>query len=132
MTICFISGGQKARISLARAIYREADIYLLDDPLSAVDAHVARHLFSHCIKGLLAEKTVILVTHQIQFARQCDSVYWMVDGTLTARGAFEENDAKFLADDDNREEERLVYTPQIGYMVAICPMRNLPYIWIFL
>ena len=58
-------GGQRARISLARAIYREADIYLLDDPLSAVDVHVATHLFDLCLKGFLAGKTILLVTHQV-------------------------------------------------------------------
>ena len=107
------SGGQKARISLARAIYREADIYLLDDPLSAVDTHVARHIFSHCVKGFLAGKTVLLVTHQIQFSRLCDGVYLMADGTLTAQGTFQDiskaqNVAEFLTQDDNGEYEWLV------------------------
>ena len=58
-----ISGGQKARISLARACYSEADIYLLDDPLSALDPHVAKRIFSECIRGYLREKAVLLVTH---------------------------------------------------------------------
>ena len=84
----FLSGGQKARISLARAIYREADIYLLDDPLSAVDAHVAKHIFRHCIKDFLAGKTVLLVTHQVQFARLCDCVYSMADGRIVTEGPF--------------------------------------------
>ncbi|XP_067128897.1 ATP-binding cassette sub-family C member 4-like [Centruroides vittatus] len=62
-----MSGGQKARINLARALYVDADIFLLDDPLSAVDAPVAKHLFVKCIKEYLKEKVCILVTHQIQF-----------------------------------------------------------------
>ena len=52
-----LSGGQKARIALARAVYQDKDIYLLDDPLAAVDAHVAQHLFQHCILGVLKRKT---------------------------------------------------------------------------
>lgn len=64
-----ISGGQKARISLARAIYSDADIYLLDDPLSAVDPSVANGIFTDCILGALKDKCVILVTHQLQFLR---------------------------------------------------------------
>ncbi|CAG0897047.1 unnamed protein product [Darwinula stevensoni] len=67
-----LSGGQKARISLARALYQEADIYLLDDPLSAVDAHVGRHLFNKCIMGYLKDKPRILVTHQLQFLQTAD------------------------------------------------------------
>ena len=67
---------------MARTIYREADIYLLDDPLSAVDAHVAKHIFRYGIKDFLAGKTVLLVTHNIQFARICDCVYSMANGTI--------------------------------------------------
>ena len=62
-----ISGGQKARISLARAIYSGADIFLLDDPLSAVDPEVANAIFTQCITGILSNKLVVLVTHQLQF-----------------------------------------------------------------
>lgn len=60
-----LSGGQKQRISLARAVYQDADIYLLDDTLSAVDAHVGLHILNNCIRGLLAAKTRVLVTHNI-------------------------------------------------------------------
>jgi ATP-binding cassette subfamily C (CFTR/MRP) protein 4 len=58
-----VSGGQKARISLARALYQDADIYLLDDPLSAVDPEVAQNLFNKCVTGFLKDKIVVLVTH---------------------------------------------------------------------
>ncbi|KAL4686036.1 hypothetical protein H8959_001633 [Pygathrix nigripes] len=61
-----LSGGQKQRISLARAIYSDRQLYLLDDPLSAVDAHVGKHIFEECIKKTLRRKTVLLVTHQLQ------------------------------------------------------------------
>uniref|UniRef100_A0A668AYE6 ATP binding cassette subfamily C member 4 (PEL blood group) n=1 Tax=Myripristis murdjan TaxID=586833 RepID=A0A668AYE6_9TELE len=69
-----LSGGQKARVSLARAVYQDADIYLLDDPLSAVDAEVGRHLFEECICGLLKEKPRILVTHQLQYLKAADQI----------------------------------------------------------
>ncbi len=66
-----LSGGQKARVALARACYQNADVYLLDDPLSAVDVHVSRHLMDQCIRGILKEKTVVLVTHQVRQAIVC-------------------------------------------------------------
>lgn len=69
-----LSGGQRARINLARAVYAESDIYLFDDPLSAVDTHVGKHLFVKCIKQYLHDKTRILVTHQIQFMKQADLI----------------------------------------------------------
>ena len=59
---------------MARAIYKGADIYLLDDPLSAVDAHVGKHLFEECIKKFLEDKVVILVTHQIQYLKEADNI----------------------------------------------------------
>jgi ATP-binding cassette subfamily C (CFTR/MRP) protein 1 len=69
-----LSGGQKARVALARAVYRDADVYLLDDPLSAVDAHVCDHLFRECIQGALKDKTVVLVTHQAHLLSECDLI----------------------------------------------------------
>ena len=65
-----ISGGQKARISLARAVYADADIYLLDDPISAVDPEVGNLIFEECIKEHLKDKIVVLVTHQLQFIKE--------------------------------------------------------------
>lgn len=69
-----LSGGQKARINLARAVYRDADVYLLDDPLSAVDTHVGRQLFDNCIVDHLQSKTRILVTHQLQYLKNADLI----------------------------------------------------------
>ena len=62
-----LSGGQKARLALARALYGEADIYLLDDPISAVDSKVAKKIFRDCVRSLVEDKIVILVTHQISY-----------------------------------------------------------------
>lgn len=69
-----LSGGQKARLSLARALYVDADIYLLDDPLSAVDSRVARHLYENAICGLLKGKIRILATHQVHFLCEADQI----------------------------------------------------------
>jgi len=85
-----LSGGQKHRVALARACYSDADIYLLDDPLSAVDAHVGRHLFEKCICGLLHEKTRILVSHQLQFLPHADLIMVMKLGRIVDVGTYEE------------------------------------------
>lgn len=69
-----LSGGQRARVNLARAVYRKADIYLFDDPLSAVDTHVGKHLFENCIKKYLKNKTRFLVTHQLQYIETADLI----------------------------------------------------------
>lgn len=75
-----LSGGQRARINLARAIYKDADIYLLDDPLSAVDTHVGTHLFDQCICGYLKSKCVVLVTHQLQYLSNVNRIYLLENG----------------------------------------------------
>uniref|UniRef100_A0A8D3DKG1 ABC-type glutathione-S-conjugate transporter n=1 Tax=Scophthalmus maximus TaxID=52904 RepID=A0A8D3DKG1_SCOMX len=87
-----LSGGQKQRVSLARAVYRTADVYLLDDPLSAVDAHVGQHIFDKVIgpKGVLRDKTRILVTHGMSFLPQADLILVMVDGAITESGSYQE------------------------------------------
>nr|AIB06822.1 ABCC2 [Spodoptera exigua] len=84
-----LSGGQRARINLARAIYREADIYLLDDPLSAVDANVGRQLFDGCIKGYLSGKTCILVTHQIHYLKAADFIVVLNEGSIENMGSYD-------------------------------------------
>uniref|UniRef100_A0A8C5SIY1 Uncharacterized protein n=1 Tax=Laticauda laticaudata TaxID=8630 RepID=A0A8C5SIY1_LATLA len=85
-----LSGGQKQRVSLARAVYSNADIYLLDDPLSAVDAHVGRHIFDKVLgpEGLLQNKTRILVTHNLSFLAQVDDIVVLEAGTVTERGSY--------------------------------------------
>lgn len=87
-----LSGGQKQRVSLARAAYDNADIYLLDDPLSAVDAHVDRHLWDHLLgpTGLLRNKARVLVTHGIQHLREVDWTVMLKDGIIVEQGSYQE------------------------------------------
>ncbi|VAH58269.1 unnamed protein product [Triticum turgidum subsp. durum] len=85
-----MSGGQKQRIQLARAVYSDADVYLLDDPFSAVDAHTAATLFNDCVMAALEDKTVILVTHQVEFLSKVDRILVMEKGEITQEGTYEE------------------------------------------
>lgn len=87
-----ISGGQKQRVNLARAVYQKASVYLLDDPLSAVDAHVGQHIFEHVLgpNGLLKDKTRVLVTHTINILPQVDNIVFLVDGTISEIGSYQE------------------------------------------
>ncbi|XP_041838321.1 ATP-binding cassette sub-family C member 10 isoform X2 [Melanotaenia boesemani] len=82
-----LSGGQKARLALARAVYMDKDIYLLDDPLAAVDTDVAEHLMKSCIMELLKGKTRILCTHRIEFVDKADMVVLMENGTIITTGS---------------------------------------------
>lgn len=75
-----LSGGQKQRVSLARAVYQDSDIYLIDDCLSALDAHVGKNIFYNVIKGLLKNKTIIFVTHQLQYMPNVDELWVMNQG----------------------------------------------------
>ncbi|KAH0534630.1 hypothetical protein KQX54_006034 [Cotesia glomerata] len=84
-----LSGGQRARVNLARAIYKQADLYLLDDPLSAVDARVARILFNECISKHLHGKTRILVTHQLNYLKQADTIAMIDRGCIKHQGTFD-------------------------------------------
>ena len=84
-----VSGGQKQRLNIARAIYFNSDIILMDDPLSAVDAHVGRHIFDHAICGLLKDKCRILATHQLHVLSRCDRVIWMQEGRIETIDTFQ-------------------------------------------
>ncbi|KAB2572662.1 ABC transporter C family member 3 [Lasiodiplodia theobromae] len=77
-----VSGGQRQRMSLARAIYSDSDIIIMDDPLSAVDAHVGRHMFEQAICGLLKGRCRILATHQLHVLDRCDRILWLDDGRI--------------------------------------------------
>ncbi|KAI8802480.1 P-loop containing nucleoside triphosphate hydrolase protein, partial [Cladochytrium replicatum] len=117
-----LSGGQKQRISLARAAYSRAGIILLDDPLSAVDAPTARHLFKHCILGIMSNRTRLLVTHAVTLVLpRADLVVVMKSGSIIAQGPTSEitvdKDAveilgKEAAKTLNAENSKLIYTDQ--------------------
>lgn len=106
-----LSGGQKARINLARACYRKAGIYLLDDPLSAVDTHVGKHLFDQCLRDLLRDKIVILVTHQLQYLQHVDQIVILNHGRVEGVGSYDSlretglDFAKLLADQNKDDQD---------------------------
>lgn len=109
-----LSGGQRARVNLARAIYKNADIYLLDDPLSAVDTQVGQQIFDECISGYLKDKIVVLATHQLQYMKYVAQIVLMSEGSIVIKGNYHEltssnvNFARFLEvqqPDTNVEEE---------------------------
>ena len=83
-----LSGGQKARLGLARAVYQNRDIYLLDDPISALDVKVRKNIINNVINGMLKGKTTILVTHAIDFLHLADKVIIMDEGKINAQGHF--------------------------------------------
>ena len=113
-----LSGGQKQRVSLARAVYQDRNVYLLDDPLSAVDAHVGKHIFDKVIgpTGVLATKTRILVTHGLHFLKQVDQIIVMKEGRVTEvgtykqllanRGAFAEFLEEYVVEEANKHHHR--------------------------
>ncbi|XP_030915277.1 multidrug resistance-associated protein 7 isoform X2 [Geospiza fortis] len=81
-----LSGGQKARIALARAVYQDKELYLLDDPLAAVDADVAKHIMWKCIFGILKHKTRVLCTHRTEFLEKADALLLMDNGRIVKTG----------------------------------------------
>ena len=111
-----LSGGQKQRISLARAVYNDADVYLLDDPLSAVDSHVGKHIFDKAIgpRGLLKNKTRILVTHKIAVLPHVDEIVVLKDGKISECGSYSQlirnggSFAEFLAEFMSEGPEEIV------------------------
>uniref|UniRef100_A0A8C2UHN5 ATP binding cassette subfamily C member 3 n=1 Tax=Coturnix japonica TaxID=93934 RepID=A0A8C2UHN5_COTJA len=123
-----LSGGQRQRVSLARAVFSSSDIYLLDDPLSAVDSHVAKHIFDQVIgpDGVLKGKTRVLVTHGIGFLPQVDHIVVLADGKISEMGSYQEllkqnkAFAEFLRNyalDENIEEDELTST----VLLFLCP-----------
>ncbi|NWR70013.1 MRP3 protein, partial [Centropus unirufus] len=124
-----LSGGQRQRVSLARAVYSNSDIYLLDDPLSAVDSHVAKHIFDKVIgpDGVLKGKTRILVTHGISFLPQVDHIVVLTDGKISEMGSYQDllkqnkAFAEFLRNyalDDDIEEDELTMLEEEEVLLA--------------
>ncbi|KAF5275656.1 hypothetical protein FQA39_LY06768 [Lamprigera yunnana] len=103
-----LSGGQKARINLARAVYHKADIYLMDDPLSAVDTHVGKHLYEECINGFLANKTRILVTHQVTHLKDADNIIILENGNIEIQGKY-----NYLAASSNTYAQLLIAEQEV-------------------
>ncbi|KAM9556815.1 ATP-binding cassette sub-family C member 6 isoform 4-T5 [Guaruba guarouba] len=127
-----LSGGQKQRVNLARAVYQKASIYLLDDPLSAVDAHVGQHIFEHVLgpNGLLKDKTRVLVTHSINILPQVDNIVFLVDGTISEIGSYQEilqrngAFAEFLHSHVTAEEKTGTGFPGVGDTKGTITSRN--------
>ncbi|KAF2156832.1 ABC multidrug transporter-like protein [Myriangium duriaei CBS 260.36] len=103
-----VSGGQKQRLNIARAIYFDADIVLMDDPLSAVDAHVGRHIMDNAICGLLKDKCRILATHQLHVLHRCDRIVWMQEGKVYKVDTFD----NLMAHDE--DFQHLMTTTAVG------------------
>ena len=85
-----LSGGQKARVSLARAVYKRPDVIIMDDPISALDSYTRKRIFEDVFQGILKGKTRILVTHAIDFVHLADKVVIMKQGTILSQGTYEE------------------------------------------
>ena len=111
-----VSGGQKQRLNIARAIYYDSDLVLLDDPLSAVDAHVGRHIMDHAICGLLDNKCRILATHQLWVLNRVDRIIWIDEGHIQAFDTYDnlmahnEEFRELIA--NNAEEEKKRKDPE--------------------
>lgn len=122
-----ISGGQKQRIALARAVYANADVCLLDDPLSALDTRVGRSVFNNCILGAMKGKTVILVTNQLQYVKNANTVLFLNHGRVIEKGSYAElmakqdgafaqmmNESQAEEEDLEKEENRIIETKTVS------------------
>ncbi|KAF7688086.1 hypothetical protein HF521_014092 [Silurus meridionalis] len=124
-----LSGGQKQRVSLARAVYSNRDIFLLDNTLSAVDAHVGKHIYEECIKKELKGKTVILVTHQLQYLEFCDEVLLLENGSIKEAGthkALMKTKGRYahLINNYQSEQSNMIYDLNMVAMVVLCALKS--------
>ena len=85
-----LSGGQKARVGMARCVYNPSSIVLMDSPLAAVDSHVGDHIFNECILGYLKGRTRILVTNQLHRLKNADHVIYLANGKIAAQGTYDD------------------------------------------
>ena len=122
-----LSGGQRARVSLARAVYSDADVFLLDDPLSAVDARVGQHIFDKCICGELSNRTRILATHQVQHLPRADKIAVIKEGSIVKQGTYSELDncglfyklqEKIQTSDQARYKDNIDHCTQVASQVT--------------
>ena len=94
-----LSGGQKSRISLARAIYSDKDIYILDDPLNTLDVNVGLNIINNCLVGYLKGKTILMATNELQYLSYSDKVLFMEEGKIKWIGKYEDLEKeKFFKD----------------------------------
>uniref|UniRef100_A0A8C7R279 ATP-binding cassette, sub-family C (CFTR/MRP), member 2 n=1 Tax=Oncorhynchus mykiss TaxID=8022 RepID=A0A8C7R279_ONCMY len=132
-----LSGGQKQRVSLARAAYSQADVYLLDDPLSAVDSHVGKHLFEEVVgpKGILKDKTRILVTHGVSFLPYVDEIVVLKEGCVSevgsyqslkdSKGAFSEFLDTYAKDEGKKHTGECVCITGFVFVFCLCLLSNI-------
>lgn len=119
-----LSGGQRARVSLARAVYRRADIYLLDDPLAAVDAQVGKFIIEKCFKEFLDGKILVFVTHQLQYITGFNKVIVMNDGQIAAHGNINPINACHIDEIQNNEEHKADASVRIKILLYITIIAN--------
>ena len=85
-----LSGGQKARVALARAVYADRDVMLLDDPISALDPKVAKKVFDKVIRGVCRDKTIVLATHAVDYLKLADKIILLDNGRIEAQGSLDD------------------------------------------
>lgn len=112
-----LSGGQKARINLARCLYRDSDVYLLDDPFSAIDNNVSAHIFEHAIKSFLAKKLVLMTTHQVKLIRRADQVLLLDAGEQLFYGPYDELSAKLRNPTDSCDKLNKEQLERLSFLI---------------